>query len=52
MTDLSYRLDDFGRRLAIMEQELGELRLEHVAPRDPVVRVPVLHEPRVPASGS
>ena len=26
MTDLSYRLDDFGRRLAIMEQELDELR--------------------------
>ena len=26
MTDLSDRLDDFNRRLAIMEQELDELR--------------------------
>src|SRR5262247_2773658 len=26
MTDLTYRLDDFGRRLEVLEHELAELR--------------------------
>ena len=49
MTDLSYRLDDFGRRLAIMEQELDELRRstrpEPKPETPPVVRKPVTPPP-------
>src|SRR5438034_2500109 len=38
MTGLSYRLDDFGRRLATLEQELDELR--RVARREDVSEAP------------
>ena len=38
MTDLSYRLDDFGRRLATLEEELDELR--RVARREEVSGAP------------
>src|SRR6476620_400124 len=52
MTDLSYRLNDFGRRLAIMEQELGELRRStRSEPRPdtpPVLWKPVTPSPAAP----
>ena len=52
MTDLSYRLDDFGRRLAIMEQELDELRRstrpERKPETPPVLWKPVTASPSAP----
>ena len=47
MTDLSYRLDDFGRRLAIMEQELDELR-RSTRPEPKPETPPVLWKPVTP----
>ena len=56
MTDLSYRLDDFGRRLAIMEEELDELRRstrpEPKPETPPVVRKPVTPPPAPPRTAS
>jgi Predicted membrane protein (DUF2339) len=47
MTDLSYRLDDFDRRLALMERELDELRRS--ARREPEPAIPpVRWEPVTP----
>jgi uncharacterized membrane protein len=44
MTDLTYRLDDFGRRLEVLERELAELRQlahpEPAIPAPPVVPPP------------
>ncbi len=47
MTDLSYRLDDFNRRLAIMEQELDELRRSVRSERKPDTQR-VLWKPATP----
>jgi uncharacterized membrane protein len=47
MTDLSYRLDDFGRRLAVLEQELVELR-RLARPEPEPAPAPVRWEPVAP----